>query len=230
MAAILASVPGLLGLGLVMGFSPTLYAVALHLLEGGRTGSLRWLVAGLASGSTLLAVLLQFTDPHTWERALTAEIDALALRRWIDLVAGLLMLCGAVVVARRGERRWEGTIRPRRRAATSVGSPRRWFAVGASNTVLGFSGFATMYLVDRTLAAATDHLAWRALLYVAFLTTLVMPYLLVAWWWGRRPGFAAAIQRAQSRLVRLPLRQVVAVLLGIAGIALLVVAAIGHRG
>ncbi|WP_016995975.1 hypothetical protein [Kocuria atrinae] len=57
----------LLGLGLVMGFTPSLYAVVLHLLAHTPKAAtmIRWVTVGMMLGSTLLVVVFRFVDPET---------------------------------------------------------------------------------------------------------------------------------------------------------------------
>lgn len=188
----LAAVPTLLGLGLVMGFSPTLYGYSLHALVKGRAHAVRWMLVGLTSASTMLVVAFQFFDPTNITRLLRHGIDGWVLRRSVDIVAGALLAgAGAALLLLDHDDR----IRPQRHRSRRAQPPEAsgaWGAalVGFGNTVIGSSGIATMYIVGRVASDVSPHLALRAAAYLPFLVTLVGPYLAAAWAWDRYPRAA----------------------------------------
>lgn len=94
----LLAAPPLLGLGLVMGFSPTLYGFRCSCAGRGRAGAVRWMSMGLLVASTLLVVIFQFVDPENLMKVLKGRIDAFLLTRWVDPGPPCCSACGAVLL------------------------------------------------------------------------------------------------------------------------------------
>ena len=219
---------GLFGLGLVMGFSPTLYGVTLHVLT--RTPSppnpirsVGWMTAGLATASTLLLLLFRVVDPETLIAVWRGRFEALLVARAVDLAAGVLLIAAGVVV-------WLLRTRPRRprRAHVHDAGAREMFLIGFANTVIGVSGIATMYVAGRLLTAASPDWFVRVLVYLVFLVGVVGPYLGVAYGWERLPGLARALTRVVDRLERTDLRPALAVALVGVGVVFVVLGIVGH--
>ncbi|MCT1591251.1 hypothetical protein [Kocuria palustris] len=105
-AAVVAATPMLLGLGLVVGFSPTLYGVSLRvLMRASRPEPLiAALAAGLAVGSTVMLLVFRTVDPNTWIDAVRSDVEAVLIRRAVDLVAAIVFLAAGAVVLRRARR------------------------------------------------------------------------------------------------------------------------------
>ena len=96
--------------------------------------------------------------------------------------------------------------------------------VGFVNTFLGFSGFATMYVVGRMLTGLSHDIAWQAVAYLPFLLTLVGPYLLAAWAWPRVPTAARRVTAVYDWVTTRDLRPLLGWGLVLAGLAFAVVA------
>ena len=224
-----AAVAGLLGLGLVMGFSPTLYGVSLHVLAGTRTPrrSMAALTAGLAIGATVLLLVFRAVDPYTWIDRLRGQVEAFLIHRTVDLAAAAaFVLTGAIVLSR--------TRSPTRPTRAVVGARREnaWALVGVgfANTVIGVSGVATMYVTGRVLTGLTTNVGWQAVAYLPFLVTLTGPYLVVAWAWPRMPAAATRIRRAYAWVTGRDLRPLLGCALLAAGVVFAVLGVRAHPG
>lgn len=194
---VLAALVGLVGLGVSMGFSPTLYDMALRVMTKRTTarGSLSGLLAltgGLAAASTLLLLVFRAVDPETLIALWRGRAEAFLVRRAVDLVAGVLLLLTALLAAFVWARRPPKVRKERRRSE----SGRRLFAIGFVNTLVGVSGIATMYVTGRVITAASTQWWVRGVLYVVFLVALVGPYLAAGWAWER----FVALQRMEARV------------------------------
>lgn len=224
---ILSAGLSLLGLGLVMGFSPTLYGLALHLLTRSSNPGreIRWLTAGIAVGATILFLVFRAFDPETLTTALRGHVEELLVRRSIDLTAGTIFLLLAVIVFLRSRtpRRSKPEIQE-----TPGQHPGRTFLLGLANTVIGVSGVATMYVTGRVVTAPSDDLLIRLMLYGVFLVTLTGPYLVASWAWRRFPRVAGDITDGYSWLMARDLRPVFAVGLLIAGLIFIGLGIWGH--
>lgn len=219
---VLAALVGLVGLGVSMGFSPTLYDMALRVMIKRRTArdSLRGLLAltgGLAAASTLLLVVFRAVDPETLIALWRGRAEAFLVRRAVDLVAGVLLLLTALVAALVWVQRPPKVRKERPRSE----SYRRLFAIGFVNTLVGVSGIATMYVTGRVITAASGEWWVRGVLYVDFMVALAGPYLAVGWAWERFPALGRTVQRAQHWVSTHDLRWAVVVAVAVAGLVFL---------
>lgn len=204
-----------LGLGLVMGFSPTTYAVVVHLLGSARrpVASVHWLCAGIAAASTLLMAVFRTVDPETIAHVYEGRAEAFLVRRGVDLTAGILFLAAATWEFRRSR----GPQAPPRPRKPHSDRPLSVLGIGALNTMVGVSGPATMYVTGRVITAATDHLALQGCLYAVFLTGLVGPYLLGVRLWNRFPAVGRRVTVWTDWISRQDARPLVALGLALAG-------------
>ncbi|WP_316671093.1 hypothetical protein [uncultured Propionibacterium sp.] len=226
MGAVWAAAVSMIGLGLFMGFSPTTYALVVHLLTGSRRPGrdIAWICVGLVAAATIMLVVFHFVDPERLTALLRLRASALLVRRGTDLVAGLLTLIAGLAQlvdwhlhAPRGRR-------PRahrgERAPSMIG-------LGLADGI-GLSEPATMYVTGRIIASTADGIAVGALLYLVFLVALVGPYLGAAAVWARVPRLADAMRRLFEHVSELDHRPAVgAVLIGV-GIVFVLLAAL-HR-
>lgn len=224
-----SSVVSLLGLGLVMGFSPTLYGLLVHLLTRSAQArrSILYMACGLAVGATALVLLFRVVDPETLTTALRGRVDELLVRRGVDLGAGALFVIGGATVG------WQAR-RPGRAASpvpapTRESHPRRMFLAGLSNALIGVSGIATMYVTGRVITGISHDVIVRLGAYGIFLVALVGPYLAIVWAWQAFPAFARQITRSYGWIARQDLRPVLAAGLLVAGLAFMALGIWGHR-
>ena len=184
------------------------------------------LAAGLAAGSTVMLLVFRTVDPNTWIDAARSDVEAVLIRRAVDLAAAVVFLIAGAVVLRRARR-------PRRAQTVPENVPHedrlRMAGVGFVNTFLGFSGFATMYVVTmyvvgRILTGLSHDILWQAVAYLPFLLTLVGPYLLAAWAWPRVPTAARRVTAVYDWVTSRDLRPVMGWALVLAGVAFSLVA------
>ena len=107
-------VASLIGLGLVMAFSPTTFGIEIGTLD--RPGTARRQVAviagAVAGAATLLAVIFLVVSPNTLAALTTGRVRSLLLQRWLDATVGLVL----IMVGLSG-----GGGRPARRRRTTPG-------------------------------------------------------------------------------------------------------------
>lgn len=218
----------LLGLGLVMGISPTLIAVALRVLaEVHRPNrAIGFMLAGLTVGSTALLLVLQIVDPRSFEALLTNDAEGVLVRRGVDLTAGSLFLVASVFL-------WvhaRAPLRPREPRRSPTGNPWEMMLIGALNAVVSVSGVATMYLTARLLRGASEDDVIRAIGYAVFVVALVSPYVLLAWAWERFPAVSRRLSAFFGRLASADLRPAEAALTSLVGLIFLGLGIWGARG
>lgn len=228
--ALLGATASLLGLGLVMGTSPTLYAIVVRLLSTSKrpAPSVRWMLVGVAAATTLLLLVFRVVDPDTLTAFLRDRTEKLLVNAGVDLLAGLVFL----ILGLRELRRLRLPRTPRRpRAASGVEHetrPWRLVLVGAANTLIGVSGMATMYVTGRVITGASHDVAIQGVLFLLFLVMVLGPYLLLTWAWGRYPAFARAITRLLERLHAMDTRPLLAVGLLLGAVVFLALGIWGH--
>ncbi|TDT33260.1 GAP family protein [Naumannella halotolerans] len=227
LAGVLGAGLSLLGLGFVMGFSPTMYAVVIRLLTASKRPqtAVRWVSVGMVIGCTLMLLAFRVVDPETLTAALKDRVEEFLVRRGVDLVAGTIFLILAVITFQR--------LRRPRPAPKLPGPPReesarRMILIGVANTVIGISGLATMYVTGRVLTSATHQLWLQALLYTLFLVAVIGPYLLLSLAWQRYPRLDRQVRSIYHRLSRLNTRALLAFGLSIAAFGFFGVGLFGH--
>ena len=209
----------LLGLGVVMGVSPTLIAVTLRVLTEIQQPNrpIGFMLAGLTAGSTALLLVLQIVDPRSFEALLKHDVEGVLVRRSVDLLAGALFLVASVPM-------WVRARAPRKPRAPKpppTGNPWEMVLIGALNAVVSVSGIATMYLTARLIRGASDADLIRAIGYVIFVVALVSPYVLLAWVWERFPRVSRRLSAFFGRLAAADLRPAEAALTSLVGLIFL---------
>lgn len=195
---------GLMGLGVVMGFSPTLIAVSLRVLTGTPRPdrAIGWMMVGLVLGSTALLLLLQIVDPRSFEHLLSRDTERILVGRGVDLTAGSLFIAASAWL-------WARARKPRpvrKPRPTPAGKPWEMMLIGASNAVIGVSGIATMYMTARLLRGVSDDDLIRVVLYAVFVAALVSPYVALTVAWRRFPSLSQRITSVLARLEHADLR------------------------
>lgn len=205
----------LLGLGFVMGFSPALYAIVIHLLSARPNAerSVRWVVFGAAFGATLIGALMLVINPDAITTFIRSTADRLVVSTVLDATVGLIFLAVGVREWRR--RNLPRQPKPPKPPRTSPGA---LFALGVTNAVLSTTGLATMYLTGRVITGASTLAVVRVGLYAVFLVPLAAPYLALAWAWQRFPGKAAKLQDLFESVSSFDWRPVLAIGLMLAGV------------
>ncbi|MDF1477788.1 hypothetical protein PYV02_01675 [Leifsonia sp. H3M29-4] len=195
----------LLGLGLALNLSPTVYAVELAILRRTvqPTVQVLWLCGGLLTGIALVSAVCQVLDPATIVRFVQGDIASVLLNRWVDIAFGAVFASiGVGVLVRRHRepnpphRAREVHRRPSRGASAGV------FAFGLSNSVLTATGVGLVYVANRILRAALHEPLVFTVGILVFVAAVVGPYALVALLWHRLPGMVTVIERAIGWLGR----------------------------
>lgn len=227
---LLAASASLLGLGLVMGTSPTLYAIVIRLLTTSPRAfpAVRWVLLGVALGTTVLLLLFRVVDPRTLTAALRSNTEKLLVSSGIDLLAGLVFLAFGIRALLRLRR-------PRREHRPSAPAgveheqrPWRLVLLGGANAMIGVSGMATMYVTGRVITGASHDFAIQTLLYAVFLVMVLGPYVALTLAWQRLPAFAHLITRTLDRISTADTRPLLAAGLLVAAIAFLALGLWGH--
>lgn len=94
LTAVIGAAVSLLGLGLVMGTSPTLYAIVMRMLST-TTRPVRtvgWIVVGVVIATTILLFVFRLVDPATITAIFASDAERFLIRRVVDLVAAAVFL------------------------------------------------------------------------------------------------------------------------------------------
>ncbi|WP_326502411.1 hypothetical protein [Rothia nasimurium] len=197
MTTLLAAAPALLGLGLMMGFSPSLYSITFLALvnDPSKMHIVRWISGGIVAGATTLVVLFRFVDPESLIQLVHSDASKILVRKSIDAGAALLLALSAALF-------WVRRNRPKRahKVKNSHLSPRKAALEGFLNLAIGLNSMATMYMVGRLLASVSHSAVEWVLAYLVFTVGLVGPYLLLEANWDRFPGFAHTVTGLLTRI------------------------------
>lgn len=211
---ILMAAPALLGMGLMMGFSPALYSITFLALinDFPRIHIVRWIVLGIFLGASTLILLFRFVDPQNLIGTVHTEGAKLLLTHSIDIFAGVVLLLAGVVM-------WSRRKLPQRphRVKGSHLYPRKAVLEGYLNSSIGVSSVATMYLAGRLVSSVSHSPVEWICAYAIFVVSMVGPYLLIEASWNKYPRFAHVMADGFHRLKTANLRGLYGVLLGAAG-------------
>ncbi|WP_453984523.1 GAP family protein [Brevibacterium casei] len=194
----------LIGLGIVMGISPTTIAVSLRVLTDVPRAkrAMGFMLLGLVLGATVIMLALQVIDPRTLEALVSRDVEKVLVRHSVDLAAGAIFIIAGIIMALRLRR----PPKPKKPHKKPTGSPWTMTLIGLSNTVISFSDFATMYIVARILRAVSEDIVIRGVSYLVFIAAMIAPYVLLTWAWNRFPRVAERISSFFSRLAEANLR------------------------
>ncbi|KHL19615.1 hypothetical protein CLV56_4066 [Mumia flava] len=211
----LATLISLAGLGLVMSFSPTLYALEVTVLTRAdhpvRLSHV--IVAGVLTGAAGMVLLLQVFNPDAWAQLLSGRVQAVLLQRGFDIVVGsAFVLVGVRLIARRREPRPERS-KPRGRILESA---RTLFAFTSLNTLASVGGAASTYVALRLIREADGDLLLHTVAFAVFFAAIIAPYVLLLWGADRLPSLRARSEPAAEWLRAQPWHR-------IGGIALIAV-------
>lgn len=224
-----AALTTMVGLGVTLGLNPALYAATADALAQNTRVAARvgWMVAGLATGATILYLVLQSVDPTEFVSAAERRTTDAVLDRRVDLVAGAVFLIGGALVATWRLRR---PVRPPHRRAPAARA-HGWssYVLGVSCSIIGFTTLPIMYMTGRVADGVSDHPALRWLAYAVFLGALAAPFVLLATAWSRFPRTAARVNGLYTHVSGLDHRPVYAVVLAVAGVACLVLGVLPGR-
>lgn len=224
-----AALTTMVGLGLTLGLNPALYGATADMLAQNTRVPARmgWMVGGLATGATILYLLLQSFDPTEFVAAAERGTTEAVLDRRVDLIAGTLFLLGAVAVAW-----WKLRVpvrSPARRPVQARAHSWSYYVLGVSCSVIGFTTLPIMYMTGRIADGVSDHPLLRWLAYAVFLVALAAPFVLLATAWIHFPTTAARVNRVYSHLIDMDHRWVYATVLAVAGVACLVLGVLPGR-
>lgn len=226
----IAAVPTLVGFGLALGFSPVLYGATADIL--GRNQNVRarltWLLSGLVSGATVLALLLHGLNPANLTAQVHDRADAVVENRVVDLVVGVILLLAAVALAL-----WVRIVPdapPRKvREPDKNAPPASLFVLGFSAAIVGITTLPIMYLTGRLVESLSTEPLLRLVAYAVFVVALVAPFILLAWIWSRFPVATKKVTEVYGRMLTWDFRWVACALMVFGGLLLIGFTMLTHR-
>lgn len=226
----IAAVPTLIGFGLALGLSPALYGATADILARNQNVRARmtWLLTGLASGATALALVLHGVNPANLVYHVRQRGDAVVENRDVDLVVGVLLLilaCAMVLWVR------VAPTLPRRpeRAPDQSSPPAALFVLGFTSAVIGLTTLPIMYLTGRLVESVSTDPVVRVCAYLVFLVALLGPFILLAWLWSRFPVATRKVTAAYERMLGWDTRWVAFGVMMVGGVALVGFATLPQR-
>lgn len=196
-------------LGLVMQFSPILYGVTLYQLNTHERPwrYVKYLAGGLGSGALVLLLAFRTFNPDELLEYVRGGVHALLVQRWVDLGVGVLFVLAGLVELLRSLRPYRP---PEPAVEQEARTPTGLFAFGLVSAGLSTNRILVTYATGRIVARATALLPLQLALYLLFVGTMVAPYLLSSWAWGRFPRVSHRIQEGFDALIAWDSRRYVA--------------------
>lgn len=228
MIALAGVAASLVGFGLLYAFSPSTYALVLHILTTSQRAlrTIAWLCLGMALAALGCLLLFRVVDPETLTALAKTRAEEVLVRRGVDLAAGAVLLLAGIIAAMRARGPRPA---PKPRRAVRRGEPAgHMILLGAAEALTSVSGMATMYVAGRVIASASRDLLVQALLVAVLLAAVMAQHLLVAWLWGRFPALARRVTALYDRLVAIDRRPLLAAGLLVAGAVFLVLGILPH--
>ncbi|PTM88746.1 Sap-like sulfolipid-1-addressing protein [Dietzia psychralcaliphila] len=226
----IAAVPTLVGFGLALGFSPVLYGATADIL--GRNQNVRarltWLLSGLVTGATVLALVLHGLNPANLLAQVHDRTDAVVENRFVDLTVGVILLLVAAGMAL-----WVQIVPdapPRKvREPDQNAPPASLFVLGFSAAIVGITTLPIMYLTGRLVESLSTDPFLRLIAYSVFVVALVEPFVLLAWIWSRFPVATTKVTEAYGRMLAWDFRWVACALMTFGGLLLIGFTLFVHR-
>lgn len=224
-----AALTTMVGLGVTLGLNPALYAATADALAQNTrvTARVGWMVAGLATGATVLYLVLQSVDPTEFVSAAERRTTDAVLDRRVDLAAGAVFLVGALAMGLWRMRTPERM--PHRKAPSPQARGWSSYVLGVSCSIIGFTTLPIMYMTGRVADGVSEHPLLRWLAYAVFLVALAAPFVLLATAWSRFPTTAARVNRVYVRMISADHRMLYAVVLAVAGVACVILGVVPGR-
>lgn len=196
----IATSTGLIGLGLVVGFSPILYAAQASLIAKPKTAkiSMFLLMAGVLVGTIGLGILFLFFQPNVLARFVSSTLHIILVSSLFYLVAGVGFIIAGLHFFRRATQR---TKKPKKEAASPTG---RWaiFSLGAGKTMLSASGAASIFIASGIIIQSPFTLLLDLVLAVIFLASVIAPFIAIYAIWRYSPKALDSLISQAQKVIR----------------------------
>jgi len=173
--AVLGAIFALIGLGLIVGFSPVLYVTHLTVLSKA-TRPIRQsviLLSGVASAVVLLVALSNFIQPDTLREVTRSTLITLTTTHWFDFTAGALFIIGGLYYLFNLHKE---PSKVRKAKKHTIGANSGLYAIGLFKTMGSLSGFAALLFSVRFIHEVSVNILVEILLFIVLLIATILPF------------------------------------------------------
>jgi hypothetical protein len=214
---------GIVFLGLIAGFSPTLSIAQVALSTKKRTAA-RYayaLMAGVLTATVILLVLFQFFSLNNLISTISSTVEALLISVLFNVVVGILFIITGVYYV--STRRSKAVYHTNTKAIRQAGGASAFFGFGFAKTLLSLSGITAVYLGGNIIASTTPDIIIRLVLILAFLGATIAPFYFTLVLIKKHPEkLEAFIAKVTSRIADFNYRLVVGGAAIVFGVAVIV--------
>lgn len=218
-ALLIGAGTALFGLGLVTGFSPTLYVTQLGitLRRQHALSHMAALIAGVVIGTVLLGVLFQIFHPQILTHIFSINIGSPVANAWFNTVIGTGIIAGGVWYARSRQK----FKKPKQEPHIDVVNTRYVATVvfAALKTILSASGAAAIFLAGNIIVDAPTGIIGRLILIAIYLAATILPFVIMMVTSWRSPARLATLKKSvQTFTNKINYRHVMGVIAIIIGV------------
>lgn len=213
---------GLVGLGLITGFSPTLFVTQAGLATR-RSKALTHmlaLIAGVGVGTLLLAILFRFLNSDTVFGVIDSAISASIANAWFNISVGVICIVGGLVYStRKNATRPDSTpkVDVARTSYTGV------ISFAAAKTILSASGAAAVFLAVNLIVDANRGFIASLIMLAVYLAATLLPFWLILFIGIKSPTRLQRIKKSMGSISqRSDYRRIVGLIITVIGASIIV--------
>jgi len=196
---LIGTIAGLVALGLVASFSPTLYALTAAVSQSKQPVELlRSKLYGIVVGILFLAALFQFFHPDALVNVFNSTVTALVISTWFHILIGGIFIASGILRLQSPVIR-EATTPPRPQAARG-----RWATAsfGFIKTSFKLSAVASVFVATRIIFEASPLAIGRLILFCVFIAAALAPFVGLFFLFRRSPRLIVRARAHFSRIRR----------------------------
>jgi uncharacterized protein YjeT (DUF2065 family) len=220
LAALIGSSIALIGLGLVTGFSPTLYVTqaGIALRSRGAASHMLALIVGVFLGTVILGTLFQFFQPQFLIHLFSINIGGSVINAWFNIAIGIICVIGGITYTR--------PVAPVADKQEILDTPNtRYMAItsfAALKTILSASGAAAIFLASNIITETDVGLLGKIILAALYLATTIFPFGIIFIIGRRSPQQLTKIKKSMASFVKkINYRRLVGIVVVIIGCAII---------
>jgi hypothetical protein len=208
----------LFGLGLIVGFSPTLYVTHIAVLLQAKHPLRQSMVllGGVTTAVILLAALSEVIQPGVLRELTRDAVLAVTASKWLSYLLGMAFIAiGWYYLMPRADT-------PKKTKNAALGATSGLYTFGLIKTMASASGFAALLIGVRLINEASANLLAQLMLFAVFLTATILPFIGLLLLRLFRPSAFARVNQRLSKISTRSYRVYAGAVLILIGCALIV--------
>lgn len=176
---------GVVGLGLVAGFSPILYGTqaGLSIHPRNTTRMMIIIIAGVLTGTLLLGFFFSFFQITTLTAILNSTIQAIIVNTAFQIIVGAVLF----IIGIRFLRRPKATTQKKQPTQQKPATEWTLFSFAVAKTILSASGAAAVFIATGIIIDSSLPFLTQIISAVVFLAATILPFVFILWVWVKSP-------------------------------------------